>query len=378
MPPEISPEGSSFRRRCLAFAYNRGVSAHGDTHKGHFSIARVIDDWYIACSSRELGHKPLRRQLWGTPIVLFRGEGGRPCALLDRCAHRNAPLSLGKTVGSRIECRYHGWQFDGGGACRSVPGLLTAPEKPGRSIPSYACREQDGFIWIFATPDTDPPREPFRFPYLEEPGYVTVRQSFDMKGTIHAVAENALDVPHTAFLHRGWFRGNRLPCEIEVVVRRWHDRIEAEYKGEPRPAGLVGRVLAPSGGVVQHVDRFLLPSIAQVEYRLGDQNHLCVSSALTPLDDFETRLFSTLTFRLRVPGRPLALALRPIAIRILKQDAWILRRQTEAILHFGGEQYVSTDLDALGPHILRLLKDAEQGKRTAVSQPLTRAFRMKV
>ena len=242
--------------------------------------------------------------------MLFRAEGGGPSALLDRCAHCNAPLSIGRNMGSRVECRYHGWRFDGRGACRLVPGLLSEPDKTARRVPSYPCRELDGFIWIFATPDVNPHREPFRFPYLGDTRYLTVRQSFDMKGTIQAAAENALDVPHTAFLHQGWFRGNRPPSEIDVVVRRWRDRVEAEYLGEPRPAGLVGRILAPAGGVVEHVDRFLLPGIAKVEYRLGERNHLCVSSALTPLDDFETRLFSTMTLRLRVPGRPLLPALR--------------------------------------------------------------------
>ena len=33
---------------------------------------------------------------------------------------------------------------------------------------------------------------------------------------------------------------------VEVIVRRWHDRVEAEYVGEPRPEGLVGRLLSPT------------------------------------------------------------------------------------------------------------------------------------
>ena len=43
--------------------------------------------------------------------------------------------------------------------------------------------------------------------------------------------------------------------------------------GEPRPPGIVGRILSPSGGLVTHFDRFILPSIAQVEYRIGTENH---------------------------------------------------------------------------------------------------------
>ena len=77
-------------------------------------------------------------------------------------------------------------------------------------------------------------------------------------------------MPHTLFLHGGLFRTAERRNDIEVIVRRREDGVEAEFVGEPRPSGIVGRLLAPGGGVVEHVDRFILPSVAQVEYRLGD------------------------------------------------------------------------------------------------------------
>src|SRR5206468_4349675 len=97
-----------------------------------------------------------------------------------------------------------------------------------------------------------------------------------------ATAENILDVPHTAFLHRGLFRGGSAH-RITAVVRRRTDRVEVEYVGEPRPGGLLGRILAPRGGTVTHFDRFILPSVAQVEYRLGERSHLVITNVLTPV-----------------------------------------------------------------------------------------------
>jgi phenylpropionate dioxygenase-like ring-hydroxylating dioxygenase large terminal subunit len=238
-------------------------------------------------------------------------------------------------------------------------------------------REQDGFVWVYATPEVEPEREPFRLPYINERNYTTVRQVVEAESSIHAAAENALDVPHTAYLHGGLFRSaTSKRHEIEVVIRRWHDRVEAEYIGEPRPPGLAGRLLAPGGGVVTHFDRFILPSIVQVEYRLGDRSHLCVTSALTPVADFHTRLFAVTSFRLPLPGWLVALFLRPLALRIFQQDAVMLKRQTETIRQFGGEQYMSTEIDVLGPHIYRLLKQAERGEREAAAEPFTRTLRM--
>jgi hypothetical protein len=168
-------------------------------------------------------------------------------------------------------------------------------------------------------------------------------------------------VPHTAYLHRGLFRGVK-KNEITAIVRRAADRVEAEFVGEPRPTGVMGRILAPRGGTVVHFDRFILPSIAQVEYALGEKNHLFVTSALTPISDFVTKLWAVVTFRTSIPSFLLRIVLTPLAKRIVAQDAIMLKRQTEAVQQFGSEQFVSTDVDLLGSHILRLLKSAERGE----------------
>ncbi len=341
------------------------------------SVARVSRAWYVACRSEELGATPIARRVLGVPMVLFRGEHG-PGALLDRCPHRNVPLSLGRVAGGQLECGYHGWRFDEQGVCRKVPALCGPAEASARNAPAFPCREQDGFVWVWAELGGTPDVDPFSFPLLGERGYTTVREHVVAKSSLHAAAENALDVPHTAFLHGGLFRSDDRPRNrIEVVVRRWHDRVEAEYIGEPRPTGLVGKIRSPKGGVVEHFDRFLLPSIVQVEYRL-EESHLLVSAALTPEEDYLTHLHAVVTFKLPLPGWLVAPFLKPIAMRIFGQDAAVLARQTENIRAFGGEQYVSTEVDVLGPTILRLLRAAERGKLEPTSEPAERRFAMEV
>jgi len=333
--------------------------------KGHVSVARLTRGWYVACQSSALGERPRAATVLGIPMVLFRARGGRAAALLDRCAHRNAPLSLGRVRRTGcLECAYHGWQFDAAGVCQVVPGLCENGEDRGRRVPSYTTAEQDGFVWVYATADVEPDAEPFRMPLPSEGGYVRVVREVEAEATLHATLENALDVPHTAYLHRGLFRGGE-KNPVRVVVRRWRDRVEAEYLDEPRPGGIAGRILSPSGGVVVHYDRFFLPSIAQVEYRLGTENHFLVTSACTPVGDFHTRLFAVVSFRTRFPGWLVKRLLEPFALRIFGQDAAMLKAQTQNVLRFGGEQYVSTEIDLLGPHIWRLLRQAERGELAA-------------
>jgi hypothetical protein len=130
--------------------------------------------------------------------------------------------------------------------------------------------------------------------------------------------------------------------------------------------------------VVTHFDRFLLPCIAQVEYRLSDRAHVVVNSALTPIDDTHTRLFAVVCFKLPLPDMLVKLVLKPVARRIFAQDAKILALQDERIQAFGGEQFVSTSLDVIGQHIRSLLRAAERGKRTPVETPKERRVQMRV
>lgn len=329
--------------------------------KGRVSVARPMAHWYVLATSAELREKPLSRTLFGVPIALFRDGHGAARALLDRCPHRNVALSPGRVVGGQIECPYHGWRFDGDGACRHVPCLVGESRAKARNAPAFPVRERDGYVWVMPVAGAEPTTEPYRFRLASDPAYTTVRQSVEAKGTLHAAAENALDVPHTAFLHKGLFRSESRGITLDVRVRRSADRVEAEYVGEPRPPGIVGRLLSPSGGTVEHWDRFVLPCVAEVEYRLGPENHLLIATAMTPVSDFVTRLYACVSFKLRVPAAVVKRALPPLALRIFQQDAEILAQQTEQIHRFGGEQFAWTDADVLGKHIWWLLRAAERG-----------------
>ncbi|MGH8999989.1 MAG: Rieske 2Fe-2S domain-containing protein [Acidimicrobiia bacterium] len=342
--------------------------------------------WYVACRSADLGaRKPLARTVVGVPLALFRDGTGRAAAVLDRCPHRNVPLSMGRRRDGLLECAYHGWRFDGTGACRAIPGSCAGDERAGRAraVDAYPAVEHDGFVWVYPDRASEPAGGPYRFPHATNPAYDTVRRAYTVTGTMHAAVENALDVPHTAFLHGGLFRGGRDPVEIDVIVRQHDDVVEAEYVGEPRPPGLAGRLLAPGGGVVVHHDRFIMPSIAQVEYRLED-NHLLVTSAWTPIDEHRTAVHAAVTYTLRLPHRLVRAVVPPVAGLIFAQDKKILAAQAANITRFGGEQFASTELDVLGQHILRMLRRAERGDPPAgptgpgADPPTEQRIRMRV
>jgi phenylpropionate dioxygenase-like ring-hydroxylating dioxygenase large terminal subunit len=345
--------------------------------KGHYSVARVLDGWYVLCRGDELRDAPLARTIFDLPVVLFRDASGRAAALLDRCAHRNAPLSLGAVdAAGHLACRYHGWRFDGGGACREVPGLLDGSDASGRSVPAFATREQDGFVWAWGRADAEPAGAPIRIPRIDDPDYLVVLREYDVECTLHAALENALDVPHTAFVHRGDFRGKG-SREIEAVRRRIPGGIEVEYIGEPPLSGATtdadGRPI-----VSQHWDRFVLPGVAQVEYRTSGGRHLISTLPHTPVSDFRTRFWLVSCWKVPADKRG---EMQPIIEKqldtILAQDVEILRQQTRRIREFGGESYRSTALDLMGPEILRMLRQAERGL-PADTAPIDRTITLRV
>jgi len=329
--------------------------------KPHLSVAKLTRFFYVACLSSELpAHsRPLARVIAGVPLVLFRSSG-RAAALVDRCPHRNVPLSLGRVLADgRLECAYHGWQFDCDGVCQKIPGLANETSARERRAESCAVREQDGLVWVCPEPGVTPETPPFRPPSFDD-DYAGIVRVVEAEGTLHATLENALDVPHTAFLHRGLFRGGK-KNQIRAIVRRSPDRVETEYLGEPRPSGIAGRILSPQSGTIEHYDRFILPSVAQVEYKLGQNTHFLVTALCTPVSDFHTRLFGVASFKTPFPKKAVRAVLEPIALKIFGQDAEMLKAQSDNVRRFGGERFQSSELDFMGPQIWRLLKQAESG-----------------
>ena len=87
--------------------------------------------WYAAGWAHEVeGDRLLARTILGEPLVLFQGPDGAPAALIDRCGHRFAPLSMGRREGGRLRCMYHGLVFDAAGTC--VEGRAVTRHRRGR------------------------------------------------------------------------------------------------------------------------------------------------------------------------------------------------------------------------------------------------------
>ena len=112
--------------------------------------------WYAAARSPELtSTRPLGRVILEQPLVLWRSDG-RPVAMEDRCAHRNAALSKGAVFDGKLGCPYHGWVYDHEGRCVEVPSSGSDAAPPQCGVRRFPTVERHGLVWVWmgdTTPD---------------------------------------------------------------------------------------------------------------------------------------------------------------------------------------------------------------------------------
>ncbi|WP_210437031.1 aromatic ring-hydroxylating dioxygenase subunit alpha [Oxynema aestuarii] len=312
--------------------------------------AMLENYWYIACRARELADRPVPFALFDRPFVLFRDRHGRPGALEDRCAHRNAPLSAGKNCGGLLECPYHGWRYHTDGRAVDIPAL---PENTAISeqlrVKAYPCVEQDGYVWV-CVGDRPTRDRPSSFPHLGDRGWTTFHLKTRFRAPVASCLENFLDCPHATFVHRFWFRAPTAK-PVRAIVRSLEDGAVAEYFEEPRENSLVWSLLSQKRARLQHTDRFIAPATSRVDYIFSDRRHYIITSSCTPLSDRETEVYTVITFRFGAIGWLIRLFFEPMSRWIIYQDVKILNQQQQNIDRFGKTAYKLIPPDLLAPYI---------------------------
>ena len=210
--------------------------------------------WYAAGWDEELDDGAmLARTILAQPILFFRRTDGDVAALRNQCAHRYAPLHLGRREGDAVRCRYHGLQYDGDGRCIDNPQRSPIS---GISVRRYPAVERDGLIWIWMG---DPEKAPVdRIP--DYSFYSHAKTSCRFRDYIHSVghyelmSDNIMDLSHIDFLHpTSLGSGSISTARPKVTAAGDSLRIQWESIGQkaapiydpflPEPGGLVDQEL---------------------------------------------------------------------------------------------------------------------------------------
>lgn len=200
--------------------------------------------WPVAALSSLDSSRPNEIQLLGLSLVAYRSSSSSSSSndndnddvwtvLNDRCSHRFAPLSEGRVVipsecssssssgdGSnnddndkgrqqyRLQCAYHGWEFQNNGTCVHVPQQPLSTGKA-RPVTTYPTQVRAGLLWVW--PDSNPhaweqsqsiplPINPLLDQWVDKFGPASVFQR-DLPYGIEILGENLLDLSHLPYAH---------------------------------------------------------------------------------------------------------------------------------------------------------------------------------
>lgn len=305
------------------------------------------DFWYVVAQSEQLKpNKVLSRTVLGEWLAIFRDENGQPVALRDRCMHRNSRLSRGQVCQGQLHCPYHGWAYDKAGTVVAVPAEGESfQQAKARRTQHYTTCEQEGYVYVRLSDQPSEDFEPFPMPHYQEPGWETVRVINRFRNTVTNCAENFIDIPHTASVHPGVFRTPRKQ-QLEMTVERQKGAVRAEYRNETTNLGWYAKFLNPSGGKVRHTDYFFMPNVTSVEYDMGRDRQIWITSQSIPETEDSTLVYTDVTYNYGIWNKLARPLIHWTAQYIIAQDVAALDLQREVIEKYG-QKFANTPADTI-------------------------------
>jgi len=115
--------------------------------------------WYPVARERDVaaGHL-FHTRLDGTELVVWRDDAGLLNAWENRCPHRSVRLTIGRHLGDRLKCRYHGWEFGTqGGRCVQVPAHPSDTPPARIAVRAFPVAVAHGLAWVATEAEDAPP-----------------------------------------------------------------------------------------------------------------------------------------------------------------------------------------------------------------------------
>jgi phenylpropionate dioxygenase-like ring-hydroxylating dioxygenase large terminal subunit len=246
--------------------------------------------WYPVAYTTEIGTTPFEARVFGEDYVLWRSTPEAPVlAAVNECPHRAARLSQGWVADGCLVCPYHGWRFNETGACVTIPAQdPDLPIPPRAHVQSILVEERYGLVWVCV----GMPRAGVPFLSELEEGYTLIHEVKEIwTASAPRMIDNALDVSHVAFVHRGTVGDPDNPRMSDFAVERDGLSIRFSVTYKSKVAGLQMSNVGLAGIVTRTthaelVQPFLFRGVLEYENGL---KHVLYKTC-TPIDD-RTTLF---------------------------------------------------------------------------------------
>lgn len=346
----------------------------------------VKNCWYVAAWDHEvLADTLLARTILEQPVLLYRGADGVAAAIDNRCAHRGAPLSMGRREGDAIRCMYHGLKFGADGRCTEVPGQDNVPAR--LCVRSYPVAERGRWIWIWMG---DPQRadvalipDAFSLKHPDwryKPGYLHYDADYLL------ICDNLLDFSHLSYVHERTLGGSPNIAQSRPVVTPL-------ARGLNVTRDVRGTVPAPYharlGGFQGKVDRrfnydFLLPGVLLMHAHVKPsdtpdddmsgalQFHSC--QALTPETAHSTHYFFMQAHRFRLDDATITESIYQSLCTAFEEDRQIIMAQSRMLAATPGGQMHPIAADLALARFRRLVQEFSEAERGGEAAPLPMAI----
>jgi phenylpropionate dioxygenase-like ring-hydroxylating dioxygenase large terminal subunit len=316
----------------------------------------IINNWYILALSSEIKpNKLYERTVYDKSYVLFRDKENIVHALLNRCLHRLTQLDQGEIKDDCVICPYHGWVYAKDGKVTDIPSLGPDEKVPDMKLDVLTCYEQDGVIWGWMGEGSpDPVTPPWRFPYANDPSWVSYFMITDFQNEVTNLCENFMDVPHTVFVHKGWFR-NQAQKKVPMLVETKNAKVLVTYKQEnDKIGGMFHWLLNPKNNPMKHTDEFIYPNITRVDYTFGEDYGFIINSQNTPVSTLKSRTYTYIAYKIAVGSKLVKPFIQFYTRQVIEQDVDIMRIQSRSLELDPRENFRSTHADAVHIAIERI------------------------
>jgi phthalate 4,5-dioxygenase oxygenase subunit len=159
--------------------------------------------WLPVCSAHQVAEPdgaPLRTQLLGEYLVVFRDTDGKIGVLDEFCVHRRASLALGRNEEGGLRCLLHGWKFCTDGRITETPNHASPNVREKIRQPAYPAIEAGGMIWTYiGDADKQPPFQKYGWFDAPEENYVVLRINTPVNYL--QLYEGGTDSAHVGILH---------------------------------------------------------------------------------------------------------------------------------------------------------------------------------
>lgn len=201
--------------------------------------------WHFLCLELEIAQPGDQRTTWvgETPVIVTRDRDGTVHALVNRCAHKGALVSIKARDNSEaLTCLYHAWTYNLDGQLKSVAfrnGVAGKGGMPADFEPSkhrlQPLRVETYCGLVFGTfSDETEPVETYLGPAiakhvarnLDRPLKILGVHSQVIHNNWKLYAENVRDIYHATLLHTFYttFKVNRLDMDGGIILsdKKWH------------------------------------------------------------------------------------------------------------------------------------------------------------